>query len=263
MTNDIRLLNLGAHYDGTCQACFAVQSVIKGKMVNHGYERPGTGHIHGTCVGTGALPYELSCELTKSFRESSGRHIVSLKKRIADLRADTVEDFRYSDTEKRRIIAGGVTHETLQAEGFYPVRRSGRWGGVSHYEKTTIITVTRDSALSEEQARRIGYSFTKPGLMFVWMRTNALSSAEIELRSEETHFEFLTKKVTEWKYAPEALREYGTSKQKTVFHLANAKYPQKAMCTLSRSGYRAIAATPQQVTCSRCKKHLDRLAAKK
>lgn len=52
---------------GTCQACFRKQKTSDGKMVLHGYQRPGYGYIVGECWGVKYAPFELSCERTKDF----------------------------------------------------------------------------------------------------------------------------------------------------------------------------------------------------
>lgn len=49
--------------DGECQICEGRQIVnAKGKLVLHGYTRPGDGYAHGSCYGVSELPYEKSCD---------------------------------------------------------------------------------------------------------------------------------------------------------------------------------------------------------
>jgi len=47
-------------YLGTCAACQREIKVRDGKLVHHGYKRPGIGYIVGDCLGAGGLPHELS-----------------------------------------------------------------------------------------------------------------------------------------------------------------------------------------------------------
>ena len=54
---------------GTCQICEREHKLLSGKVVHHGYQRPGDGEIHGDCFGVGHAPYELSCECLKAYRE--------------------------------------------------------------------------------------------------------------------------------------------------------------------------------------------------
>lgn len=85
---------------GTCPCCFGnfklVPRTKRGKdktmpgMVLHGYQRPGTGYIHGNCFGQDWPPFELSPEGTEAF-------LVALEKSLADL-----EGFH------KRLLAGEV-----------------------------------------------------------------------------------------------------------------------------------------------------------
>jgi len=53
---------------GSCPCCFGLYKLdSEGKMVHHGYERPGYGYIVGDCFGVGYLPFEISPEGTKDF----------------------------------------------------------------------------------------------------------------------------------------------------------------------------------------------------
>jgi hypothetical protein len=52
---------------GTCQGCLQRQQTRDGKLVLHGYQRPGTGYIIGECWGYRFAPWEISCERTKDF----------------------------------------------------------------------------------------------------------------------------------------------------------------------------------------------------
>jgi hypothetical protein len=84
---------------GTCPVCERAIRVRTGKMVHHGYERPGHGHIVGSCYGLGAAPYEVSSEGTRSYRD----HVVAPRLArdetfLARLEANTVEELHYEAT---------------------------------------------------------------------------------------------------------------------------------------------------------------------
>lgn len=67
---------------GFCGFCWSSQKVQNGKLVLHGYKRPGTGFTEGRCPGVGLNPYEISpktAELGLSLYNSS------LKKALEDL----------------------------------------------------------------------------------------------------------------------------------------------------------------------------------
>jgi len=52
---------------GTCQFCGGVQAIEDGKIVLHGYERPGDGYAHGRCAGVRYEPAEISIDAAKIF----------------------------------------------------------------------------------------------------------------------------------------------------------------------------------------------------
>lgn len=68
-------------HSGMCQACLRIQKLKPNtnKLVLHGYERPGTGSINGSCFGVDELPYELSCELMVSINDNERRTIAQLQ----------------------------------------------------------------------------------------------------------------------------------------------------------------------------------------
>ncbi len=53
---------------GTCAVCERPIRVRTGKMVHHGYARPGRGHIVGDCFAVHRAPYEVSCDATRDYR---------------------------------------------------------------------------------------------------------------------------------------------------------------------------------------------------
>jgi len=84
---------------GTCPVCERAIRVRTGKMVHHGYQRPGSGHIVGDCYGVGTPPYEISSEGTRGYRD----HVVAPRLArdetfLARLEARTVEELHYERT---------------------------------------------------------------------------------------------------------------------------------------------------------------------
>ena len=54
---------------GTCPVCERAIRVRTGKMVHHGFTRPGgRGHIVGDCFAVHRAPYEVSCDATRDYR---------------------------------------------------------------------------------------------------------------------------------------------------------------------------------------------------
>ena len=77
-------------YLGNCQICEGDQKLHNGRMVHHGYRRPGDGFIVGDCLGVGEVPYEVSCDLVKSYRAGVQTQLQHLKARVADLKTGKI-----------------------------------------------------------------------------------------------------------------------------------------------------------------------------
>jgi hypothetical protein len=75
---------------GNCQVCEADQKLHSGMLVLHGYQRPGDGYAHGRCPGVDAAPYEVSCELVKSYLLQVRASLVQAEAHIAFLASDAV-----------------------------------------------------------------------------------------------------------------------------------------------------------------------------
>lgn len=88
--------------EGTCPVCERAIRVRGGRMVHHGFQRPGRGHIVGDCYGVGHPPYEVSCAGTRAYLE-----------KVVQPRLDRARD--YLDRLERREV------EVLHAEESVPV----------------------------------------------------------------------------------------------------------------------------------------------
>lgn len=75
---------------GNCQICEADQKLHDGRLVHHGYKRPGDGYIVGDCPGVHAVPYEVSCELIKTYKEGVEYHLANKEAFLAKLKAGEV-----------------------------------------------------------------------------------------------------------------------------------------------------------------------------
>lgn len=115
---------------GVCPVCFGDYVVttahlardrqVTTKMVHHGYERPGHGYIVGDCHGVGFEPFELSCEGTKSWRNSLHGKLSFTNEAIRqlDIRDEIAVDIkigreydptfrRYRDKIQKKVIKRG------------------------------------------------------------------------------------------------------------------------------------------------------------
>lgn len=59
-----------AEFQGTCAVCMNTFKVREGRMVLHGYQRPGDGYITGRCFGSGRTPWEVSSEAAQAFLDT-------------------------------------------------------------------------------------------------------------------------------------------------------------------------------------------------
>ena len=183
----------GLEVRGTCQACFRVftvkpvpkdsrlidvPSLHRGKMglVIHGFERPGTGHLHGMCWGAGHPPYELSCKLTiewmKSLRDGQ---LPGLRRHLSDLRSGKHKHFTVTVSDR---------------------------GSYQHGQKA----VTRQVILIEGEPLPADYPLETRGPPdFKWLRKRAVTETEQEIASMEKFIAFLDERIKNWRYAPDLL----------------------------------------------------------
>lgn len=97
---------------GNCQICEGDFKVHLGTMVHHGYQRPGHGYIVGDCGGVNQLPYEVSCELIKSYKAGLETFLTEKKAALVDLEAGKVTRIttsrqgRNGQIEKKVFVAG-------------------------------------------------------------------------------------------------------------------------------------------------------------
>ena len=54
---------------GTCGVCFANVKLDGGRLVLHGYQRPGDGMAHGRCWGVDRAPFEISPDATRDYTD--------------------------------------------------------------------------------------------------------------------------------------------------------------------------------------------------
>lgn len=93
-------------YVGNCQICEGDQKLHMGKMVHHGYKRPGDGYILGDCSGVHQDPYEVSCEAIKAYKAGLERNLVSLQASLEKLLGGEVTHLSETHLEswKNRMV---------------------------------------------------------------------------------------------------------------------------------------------------------------
>ena len=126
---------------GNCQICERDQKLHVGRMVHHGYKRPGDGFILGDCPGVGQDPYEVSCDLVKSYRAGVEGRLANLESYLANLKAGKITYLR----ELRKFWFGRQPSEWVEYVA-----------GVTapHYWTTAVANVTYQTESSISQCKR-------------------------------------------------------------------------------------------------------------
>lgn len=98
---------------GECQWCGADHKLFSDNtVVHHGYKRPGDGQIHGDCFGVGAVPYEVSCDLTKKLVSLLQGKLVGAKAYLERLKNGGVRFFMKQNRHGEAVqFAVGVTND--------------------------------------------------------------------------------------------------------------------------------------------------------
>ena len=86
---------------GHCQLCGHDQKLARGRLVRHGYRRPGGRALIGRCKGTGAPPYEVSCERLRELREDGREALAYHEDYLAKIKRGEVKSFTQLVRTKR------------------------------------------------------------------------------------------------------------------------------------------------------------------
>jgi len=70
---------------GVCPVCEGDFKVRHGKLVHHGFQRPGDGQIHGDCFAVGYESYQRSTKGCEDYKASVATKLVSLQKFLAEI----------------------------------------------------------------------------------------------------------------------------------------------------------------------------------
>jgi len=86
---------------GTCPCCGANVKLRNGRLVLHGYQRPGWGSVVGECFGVGYEPYERSTAGCVDYRNAAQRQQDAAAKRLAQLQGeDFAQPLFVTETER-------------------------------------------------------------------------------------------------------------------------------------------------------------------
>lgn len=104
---------IGDQVIGTCAICSNQQVVRNGKMVLHGYQRPGYGYIVGDCFGVGYDPIETSAEACIAYLPVLDGHKTRTETYLGKLEAGEIVEF----SESHRNYRTGQTEKTVIRQG--------------------------------------------------------------------------------------------------------------------------------------------------
>lgn len=78
---------------GTCGICNKEYKLINGRLVHHGFTRPGHGYQEGDCFGVGYEPYEKSTQAIKDYVVYLNNIINSRKVRLQEIKSGKITQF--------------------------------------------------------------------------------------------------------------------------------------------------------------------------
>jgi hypothetical protein len=200
-----------ATHRGHCQACGRLQMLPKGVLSIHGYKVT-YGYFSGICAGTKALPFELSCELVKTFIVSAKAALVSVEATQAALRAPATEPkawqhVGHKDSRGRYVYAWELV--TI-VQTFTPYADGGSDGGPGGY-----LTYTFTDSYGKVHGDRGGSlygvaAYELPGathadrLLATCTKFNTSKATwlEHEAKSLRSYIKWQTARVASWKLAP-------------------------------------------------------------
>lgn len=165
-------------YVGTCPVCNGRQKVIGGKLVHHGYQRPGHGHIKGDCFSVGRVPHEVSSETAEAYRSYMEACLVSIEKAIETTKTASSLLYSYDvyeggiGSKHRRVKyitvergAGPATvdhnfipsFKDVQAESLRRLEMDRRWAHGNAARMTILIDTWTEQPLTtvEEESSRM------------------------------------------------------------------------------------------------------------
>lgn len=129
---------------GLCPVCEGNFKLANGKLVHHGYERPGDGMIHGDCFTVGMEPHETSPKAAEEFRTLCRAKLVGAKSYLARLQAGEIKSIiKSSPWSKTATI---YTAESMTVKNLVTGEEKVTTGIVAEYEfKQTLESSIRET----------------------------------------------------------------------------------------------------------------------
>jgi hypothetical protein len=123
-----------------CQICAGSFKTTKdGKMVNHGYKRPGWGYIVGGCYGVGHAPFPATTAIDGAIASAEEAIIEYTEKADNNTAAYVIYSVEYrtrGKVERRRWVYSAEEYYNAKAERSpRSYRYRAEWAEVSNYDK--------------------------------------------------------------------------------------------------------------------------------
>lgn len=85
--------DLATRFVGFCPVCEGQYKLHDGKLVHHGFKRPGDGMIHGDCFAVHMEPHEVSSKTAEAYKASCEKNLIGAKAYLAQLEAGEIKTF--------------------------------------------------------------------------------------------------------------------------------------------------------------------------
>jgi len=126
-----------------CQICCREQALDKsGRMVNHGYKRPGYGFIIGNCFGVGYEPYPKTDAL-EAWKKELDRIEADKKAKLEEVERNEHEAVPVTEYEDYRHVTRWLRPELVAERNKLP-RYSGSWYSWEALSEKYAESIRRD-----------------------------------------------------------------------------------------------------------------------
>lgn len=203
-------------YLGTCAACGGEFKVRGGRLVHHGYKRPGVGYIVGDCLGVNYPPHELSPELAQVVLEVATEKVEAVESKLAELPSRTSLPKRFYESPGPGLRARWVQRQVTPDDV-----SEYEWGQLYHAAKGQLQSELRFWRSEVERAK---------GLLKGWRKRPLRTVEEEQAQQRAAKSEREAAKLAKWQAQAEAKVDSYRKRLDSAFaRLERAKNPSKAV----------------------------------
>jgi hypothetical protein len=239
---------MAAEFFGNCQICGREQKSHEHAIAKHGYTIQ-NGWQQGACFGSGAKPYQLSCDLLARGIEHANAYVAAKKGEIATLKKNPLaEDGKIRMMYRQVTRAGDLIYPILVtvklAESGLPVAIDSQGKEVKKWQSYSDAK-TIEAAIKELSAEWLKH-----------LRRN--------IKEAEMSIEYMTARLNNWKLEPlKPVTAADKAANAPRLHFAAIRYGRKSSaCVSSAQGaqtYKMTTENREEVTCLACLKELARI----